>query len=250
MQKQKAAATSSDKESKVQRTSKLAKITELNLSDGIKYVKVSSTEVTAEALVAAFFKDAQTTANCKPDGKPDFSLLPEQLKPTLALAQSEKTASADMNIVEQGVSLSAHWVDQGMRVETHPMVSWSLGEASVWDMKTSWPLGKQIETTRDKQQIGKSNHEMQKGPYVCDTNGGTVPTYKTSMVEVTLLARDPTQPKFTSVHLNDVCVMTTYDENVQVGSGSGSRPTTYKEPPGTDKAARACAHVTVLPTLV
>ena len=132
----------SDQASKVQRTSELAKITELNISSGIKLVKVS-TKVTEEALVAAYYKDAQTAANCKPYGKPDFSLLPEQLKPTLALAQSEKTASADMTIVEQGVSLSTHWVDQGMRVETQPMGSWSLGEASPWDMKTSWPLGAQ-----------------------------------------------------------------------------------------------------------
>ena len=233
----------------MQRTSELAKITELNLSDGIKYVKVSSTEVTAEALVAAFFKDAQTAANCKPYGKPNFSQLPEQLKPTFALARSEKTASADMNIVEQGNSLSIHWVNQGMRVETMPMGSWSLGEASVWDVKTSWPLGGQIETTRDnKERIGKSNFDLQKGPWVSDTDGGTVPTYKTAMVEVTCLARYPTQPKFTSVHMNDVCIMTTYDENKQVGSGS--RPTTYKEPPDTDKAARVCASVTVLPTLV
>ena len=62
------------------------------------------------------------------------------------------------------------------------MGSWSLGDASPWDVKTSWPLGEQIETTRDKQQIGKSNHEMQKGPYVCDTDGGTVPTYKTAII--------------------------------------------------------------------
>ena len=245
-QKQKQPAASSDQASKVQRSSELAKITELNISSGIKFVKAST--VTAEALVAALSEDAQTATNCKPYGKPDFSLLLEQLKPTLDLAQSEKTANADMNIVEQGVSLSTYWVDQGMRAETQPMGSWSRNEASLWDMKTSWPLGAQIETTRDKERIGKSNYDVQKGPYVCDTDGGTVATYKTGMVEVTLLASDPTRPKFTSVHMNDVCVMTPYDENVQVGSGS--QPTTYKEPPGTDNAARACAHVTVLPTLV
>ena len=98
----------------MQRTSELAKITELNLSDGIKYVKVSSTEVTAEALVAAFFKDAQTTANCKPYGKPDFSLLPKELKPTLALAQSEKTANTP--------SHSQAGTTQGLR--THALHHW------------------------------------------------------------------------------------------------------------------------------
>ena len=87
----------------MQRTSELAKITELTISSGIKLVKVS-TKVTEEALVAAFYKDAQTVDNCKPYGKPDFSLLPKELKPTLALAHSEKPASADMSIVEQGVS--------------------------------------------------------------------------------------------------------------------------------------------------
>ena len=48
--------------------------------------------------------------------------------------------------------------------------------------------------------------------------------------------------------MNDICIVTTYDENKQVGSGT--RPTTYLEPPDTDKASRACAHVTMLPTLV
>ena len=105
----------------------------------------------------------------------------------------------------------------------------------------------QVETTRDSREVGKSNFDVQKGPYINTLDGlGVVPTYTTAMVEAALLARDPTEPPFQNVHVHDVCFITTFDENVQAGAGN----TTYTSPPGNKQATRMCAVSSVLPSLV
>ena len=53
------------------------------------------------------------------------------------------------------------------------------------------PMHAQVETTRDSREVGKSNFDVQKGPYINTLDGlGVVPTYTTAMVEAALLARD------------------------------------------------------------
>ena len=102
--------------------------------------------------------------------------------------------------------------------------------------------------TGDLADVGTSGFPVQKAPYVCDPDGSTVPTFHTAMLTSALLAPDPSNPPFTAVHLNDVSYATVFVKNVQVGTGS--RPSTFKEPPKTNAIACACASASVLPTLV
>ena len=135
-------------------------------------------------------------------------------------------------------------IRNGFRVERRPTGSWEKEEASTWSCWTSWVLAKQLETTRELKLVGSSDFDSQKAPYVKDADGSVVFTHKAAMVNHSLLARDPLNPKFQAVHIGDVAFMTPLDTNEQVEDS-----TTYAEPAGTDALAQQYAHVSQLPTL-
>ena len=204
--------------------------------------------IETEALVAAFVADANSEPNCQPIGSPRFTTLLAGLQACSELARTHRPAGPDRAAVLAGVDKAKELVQMGYRVEKNPMGSHGLPDASQWSFITSWPLGEQMEMTGDLADVGTSGFPVQKAPYVCDPDGSTVPTFHTAMLTSALLAPDPSKPPFTTVHLNDVSYATVYAENVQVGTGS--RPSTFKEPPNTNSIARACASASVLPTLV
>jgi len=138
--------------------------------------------------------------NCRPIGLPNFTTLLAGLRACLELAHSGRVAGPDVAAVQAGVAKATELCLQGFRVETNPMGSHAyLPDASMWSLFTSWPLGQQMETTRNITDVGTSRFPVQEGPYVCHPDGSTVPTFQTA-----LLAPNPSDPPFAAVHLNDV----------------------------------------------
>lgn len=116
----------------------------LSLSDGIRYEPCAPKPVNEAELVAAFYKDAQTVANCRPIGQPNWETLAAEVAPTLALARSGGVASADVPAVEDADAAAVRFAEMGYRVEMKPRGSASQDDACMWDHRTSWVLGAQV----------------------------------------------------------------------------------------------------------
>ena len=115
---------------------------------GIQYEPLDPKPVVEHKLIAAFYQDSQTEVNCRPIGQPDWEGLTSETALTLLLAQNGILAGADMLAVKGGDAAAARFVEQGFRVEMKPMGSASLGQVCPWDVRTSWPLGEQVQHMR------------------------------------------------------------------------------------------------------
>ena len=150
-----------------------------NFADGIRFKPDASDAVTAQALVQAFKKDAESRLSfCRPIGEINYGRFEEELEVTLRRARAEGLVAADQAAVMTGEAMAKELLGSGYLVEHTPLGSYSLGNASLMAQVSSWVLGENMDLTNELLRIGQSKYDLQSAPYVNRTDGGTVFTFE------------------------------------------------------------------------